>query len=299
MEDDILKSDSIRDLLYMHNSDSDSETEDEDTVQPSNSFARSDNLEGVQKATSYLDSDHESDADYNIEEEDDNDVDSDSSEDLAPPPSEWRQWNENDVSFPKFIHSNKDNAGFKPPPQFNRESEIEYFKLFFTDELFNQIVKETNKYAKDKIQINTPLSKNSAWRTWVDSTVPEMKAFIGLIMNMALNPKPTIQDYFSTNFLDYQPYFKSIFSRERFMQLFWALHLGPPQSTGPVLGTLTRSGKVRKFLQYLETKFQEHFCPSDKLSIDESTIGFKGRVTFKVYNKDKPTKWGLKNFCCK
>lgn len=80
------------------------------------------------------------------------------------------------------------------------------------------------------------------------------------------------------------------------MQLFWALNLGPPQTRGPLIGTLTRSGKVRRFMQYLETKFQEYFCPSKNLSLDESTIGFKGRVVFKVYNKDKPSKWGIKIF---
>lgn len=36
--------------------------------------------------------------------------------------------------------------------------------------------------------------------------------------------------------------------------------------------------------------------PQKEVSVDESMIGFKGRITFKMYNKDKPTKWGIKVF---
>lgn len=30
------------------------------------------------------------------------------------------------------------------------------------------------------------------------------------------------------------------------------------------------------------------------MSFDEITVGFNGKIKFKVYYKDKPTKWGLK-----
>lgn len=240
-----------------------------------------------------LESDHASDIDYEEESGDSDDL---PAADDDAPPSKWRKWSNNDVSFPEFLYPMGGSSGFKPPPGFDMHSEMQYFQLFFTDELFNELVKETNINAHDKIQKNTPLTQYSAWHSWEDVTLPEMKAFIGVVMNMGLNPKPTLEDYFSTNNLDFQPFFKSVFSRERFFQIFWALHLSPPVSTGPILGTLTRSGKVKRFLQYLEKKFQEYFVPSKTISMDESTIGFKGRVTFKVYNKDKPTKWGIKVF---
>lgn len=36
--------------------------------------------------------------------------------------------------------------------------------------------------------------------------------------------------------------------------------------------------------------------PGQVLSIDEGMVPFKGRLSFKQYMKDKPTKWGLKCF---
>ena len=54
--------------------------------------------------------------------------------------------------------------------------------------------------------------------------------------------------------------------------------------------------KVRPFLDPLIGNFQEAYDPSRELSIDESMIGFKGRLSFLQYLPKKPTKWGMKAF---
>lgn len=206
---------------------------------------------------------------------------------------DWREWKAGDSPFIKFQWSN--NSGYKPPHHMIPNTPLDYFQLFFTDELLNEIVKETNRYANEKIMKHTPLRKRSIWWTWKDLTLEEMKAFLGVLINMAMNPKPEIEDYFSVDWLDYQPFFKDVLSKDRFNQIFWNLHVSPPPQ-GPAQGTLTRFGKVRNVVLYLDRKFREHYIPRNKVSIDESTIGFKGKVLFKVYNKDKPVKWGIKIF---
>ena len=40
--------------------------------------------------------------------------------------------------------------------------------------------------------------------------------------------------------------------------------------------------------------FQANYTPSENLSIDESMIGFKGRLAFLQYMPKKPQKWGMK-----
>ena len=54
--------------------------------------------------------------------------------------------------------------------------------------------------------------------------------------------------------------------------------------------------KVRPFLDPLIQNFQDAYQPSRELSIDESMIGFKGRLSFIQYLPKKPTKWGMKAF---
>ncbi|GFO13361.1 PiggyBac transposable element-derived protein 4-like [Plakobranchus ocellatus] len=52
--------------------------------------------------------------------------------------------------------------------------------------------------------------------------------------------------------------------------------------------------KIRPFVDYLNAKFKEVYQPQREVCIDEAMIPFKGRSWFKVYMKDKPTKWGFK-----
>lgn len=139
-----------------------------------------------------------------------------------------------------------------------------------------------------------PFTKRSIWSSWKPVDLQEIKAFLGVIINMALNPKPEISDYFSNCWIDYQPFYKDVFSKRRFLQIFWNLHVTPPDEPNPMNNIRSRSGKMKHILQYLEQKFRKFYTPNKHVSIDESTIGFKGRVSFRVYNKDKPTKWGIK-----
>lgn len=206
---------------------------------------------------------------------------------------EWKGWAAGDTNFIKFLWSN--NSGYKPPVGQHPASPLEYFQRFFTDALLSEIVKETNRYANEKILKNTPLRKISMWWSWKEVDLVEIKAFLGVIINMAMKPKPELGDYFSTDWIDYYPFFKDVFSKERFLQIFWNLHVSPPL-TGPVRGTLTRFGKVRNVVLYLDKKYREYYIPKNKVSVDESTIGFKGNIVFKQYNKDKPIKWGIKVF---
>ncbi len=54
--------------------------------------------------------------------------------------------------------------------------------------------------------------------------------------------------------------------------------------------------KVRKLLDLLCPLFESEFQMHQACTIDEAMIPFKGRLRFKQYMKDKPTKWGIKVF---
>ena len=54
--------------------------------------------------------------------------------------------------------------------------------------------------------------------------------------------------------------------------------------------------KLRPFLTPLIAKFQSAYTLHQQVSVDESMIGFKGRLGFIQYMPKKPTKWGLKAF---
>lgn len=105
----------------------------------------------------------------------------------APALSSWTAYTDDLPDFPGVVFTVSD-----PGPQVgssNLSSELEFFQLFFTDELIGEIVQETNQHAQEKISSMDSLAELSIWKSWEDTSVEELKAFLGVLMNMALNPK--------------------------------------------------------------------------------------------------------------
>ena len=161
----------------------------------------------------------------------------------------------------------------------------------FTDELFTEIVSQTNIYAHFRLDYK-PQRKNSIWLDWKDVDLDEMKAFFGVVLNMALNPKPNLQDYFSKEWLNVSSFYSDVFTRRRFLQIHWMLHISPPVPANAP--RQTRADKVRNVLTYIKGKCLDLYIPQREVAIDETTISFKGHVGFKMYNPQKPSKWGLR-----
>jgi hypothetical protein len=44
---------------------------------------------------------------------------------------------------------------------------------------------------------------------------------------LGMNPKPEILDYFTEEWTQKSPFYKDVFSREMFLQIFWMFHAGP------------------------------------------------------------------------
>lgn len=98
-----------------------------------------------------------------------------------------------------------------------------------------------------------------------------------------------LKDYWSTNDVNDVPFFRSVFTRDRFFQIFGTLHAGDINST-------VRRQKIQPFFDLLCPKFLSCYTPNRHIAIDESVISFKGRIGFLQYLKGKPNPWGIKAF---
>jgi len=169
----------------------------------------------------------------------------------------------------------------------------DFFEMFFDDALLETILKETNRFATEVIEKKSPIGRHSQWHGWSEVTLQELKVFLAVIMNMSLNEKPSLEHYFAQGGLYKQDFFTALFTRRRFYQIYRAIHLAPPLP--PRDRTLkTRGHKVKNIVDHVDRKCRELFSPGQDIAIDESTIGFKGRIIFKTYNPQKPTKWGMR-----
>ena len=89
--------------------------------------------------------------------------------------------------------------------------------------------------------------------------------------------------------------FSSLMSSRRFELILRFLHLNDsetqPQRGAPGFDKLY---KIRPLLNMLVESFKDCYTPSQFLSVDESMISFKGRLSFLQYLPKKPHKWGMK-----
>ncbi|XP_064098166.1 piggyBac transposable element-derived protein 4-like [Macrobrachium nipponense] len=209
--------------------------------------------------------------------ESDEDSDDEVSENI--PTGIWEPYNEAAHVLPNFDYTGSQeflcpNTSIKYP--------IDFFHLFFTVELLTTITLETNRYTEEKINRKRPLPQHSIWHDWVPFTVEEMEAFRGVLLYMAIKRKSTLKDFFSGQWLDSSTFPRQIFSKKRFLQLFWGLHVSPPCQS-PSNPIVCRKAKVNNVVNYLNGKFLEFYRPSSNLSADESTVPFKGRSACKMY----------------
>ncbi|XP_066964241.1 piggyBac transposable element-derived protein 4-like [Macrobrachium rosenbergii] len=199
----------------------------------------------------------------------------------------WEEFDEERHELPRFPF--KGRAKFNCPDQ-TINTPLQFFMLFFTRELFQMIADETNRYTEELISRKRPLQQYSIWKNWEKISVEEMMAFHGTIINMALHRKKRSRDFFSKQWVDESSFFRQIFRRDRWFQIFWGLHVSPPAVPGSGFMASRRS-KVKQVHEYFSGRFLRYYHPGCHLSVDESTVPFKGRTAFKMYDSKKPTKW--------
>ena len=150
---------------------------------------------------------HESDetvssSDEEVGRDDDVDVDLDLDRD-----EDWRLVtpdNERDrpLLVPAFTVRN--SMALKNIPE-GTEKPIDFFMLYFSNDVLNSIVTHTNTYADSFLTQPTiiqwirdhPSSRYTKWPE-EDVTLQDIKSYLGLILNMGLNKDKPLSDYWST-----------------------------------------------------------------------------------------------------
>lgn len=158
---------------------------------------------------------------------------------------------------------------------------LQFFQLFFTEEVFQLIAEESVRYAR--------LLGDNTFNT----TPAESKIYWGLCLLMGIVRKPDIAMYWSSNEFLSTPIFPKIMTRERFQHLCRYLHFSDNNATHDNPDKLA---KLRKFYNMITESFHNCAKPGEVISIDEALIRFFGRISFRTYNASKPAKYGLKAY---
>ena len=90
------------------------------------------------------------------------------------------------------------------------------------------------------------------------------------------------------------PCFKENFSSEAFKIILGAASCSSCGNTG---GVCPQGSKLKNISEYIDSKCKVYRVLGEHMSIDEGTVGFRGRVQWKCYNSKKLTNWSLCFYC--
>ena len=170
----------------------------------------------------------------------------------------------------------------------SQTSPLYYLKLFFTAQIFQMMMTQTNLY-RQPCQFAKPSTA-----PWTDVTVEEIMAFMGVVIAMGNTQLPEVFDYWRTEPILSMPWYSSIFSRTRFLLISRYLHLADNKMKPDRGQPGYKLFKLGGIPELLCRTFKSLYVPTRNLSIDEQMIGTKSRVSFIQYMPKKPKKFGVK-----
>ena len=189
------------------------------------------------------------------------------------------------------------NSGFNVP--LTDTTYLGFYQLFVNDEDYADMARETNRYAASYFEKNPreQLPQKGRLVSWKEVSADEVKAFIAMTFAMGLIDMDDLKDYWSTHPVMSHPFFPKIMSRDRFMNILSFYHLNDNSTFVPRgqegHDPLHKLGGVyRRIVE----RFSSNWIPRCNVSIDEAMIPFRGQIHFRVYNKDKPHKYGMKAY---
>ncbi|KAG0418926.1 hypothetical protein HPB47_004500, partial [Ixodes persulcatus] len=153
---------------------------------------------------------------------------------------------------------------------------------------------ETNRYA-DQHLATAPISRGSRVKAWKPVTEAEMKVFFALLLLQGIVDKPVVEWYWSKRRVIETPVFGEVMSKSRFILLMKFLHFANNEDDAGEVGQARQ--KLRKIwpvLSLMKDRFKASYMPEENISIDESLMLYKGRLSWKQFLPLKRSRFGVK-----
>ena len=180
-------------------------------------------------------------------------------------------FNPPDFNFKGQLETAPDDGMLKTPYQF--------FKELVTDDMIENIQKNTNDYALEKNGKELKTGKK------------EIEAFIGIYLRMGLMQASCVRAFWESD--TRYPHVADVMARDRFEALASNLHFVKNGDITEADRNKDRMWKLRPWLNGLKQSMAK-IQPERHDSVDEIMVPFKGRSVLKQYIRGKPHPWGIK-----
>ena len=171
----------------------------------------------------------------------------------------------------------------------------DFFKLYITEEMIDHLVVQTNLYGRqflDKEKDN--LKPRSRVHEWKPTDRAEMLTFLAILILMGIVHKPRLPMYWSTDSILATPIFNQVMRRDRFLLLVRFFHFADNTKYNPADPDRDKIYKIREVINMIKDRCGKVYSPGKSLSMEESPVLFKGRLSFKQNISSKRARFGIK-----
>ncbi|KAF9410214.1 hypothetical protein HW555_010651 [Spodoptera exigua] len=162
----------------------------------------------------------------------------------------------------------------------NLENPVQFFELFFDEEVFELLRSETEKNAIQK--------GKHAFRI----TTTDIKHFIAILLLSGYNSVSRYRMYWEQRVDCSFPTVAALMSRNRFEDLLRYFHVADNNNLDPS----DKFAKVRPLWKLLNARWVKYYPGDKNLSIDESMIPYYGKHGTKQHIHGKPIRFGYKSW---
>lgn len=191
--------------------------------------------------------------------------------------------------FPQTISSDEVDNSFEKlniPDNVQVNTPMDFFNLFFTDEICDEILKCTNLAAMNFYDSNDDFKLVNKH---------ELRAFFGLLIS-AGHLKSCNENYRSFWHPYYgSPIFPATMGVNRFEQLLRFIRFDN-KSTRSERRKTDKLCPIRNIWEQVTANFKKYYIPSKNLTIDEQLMPCRCRCGFIQFMSKKPDKYGIKIF---
>ena len=156
-----------------------------------------------------------------------------------------------------------------PGPHINKHflrrknTALDFFSLFFDQQLIEKIVSHTNEYAHITIMNkSTYADKHGAW---VETTPAEIRNLIAILIYQGLVRVSSFKNYWSTKSLYHGLWARTMMSRNRYSALISMIHVVDPAKEDKT----NKLRKISEFSDIIKEKCESLYQPHQNVAIDE------------------------------
>ncbi|XP_064097458.1 piggyBac transposable element-derived protein 4-like [Macrobrachium nipponense] len=198
--------------------------------------------------------------DSSLDDSSDDDSDTNTDTDTVMDETQWRRIADSTAPPPpRFPFTG--TTGLNIPGNIESMSPLDFFHVFFDDELIELICTETNRFAE---QCNAD-----------PVTPPELRVFLALNTLKGIVKKPEESLYWSKNPLLRTPIFAETMPFKRYKKIRQYLHFSDNEAYDANSHPNPKLNKIYPIYVHLENKFRTVYTPQRDISIDESSFYIK------------------------